>query len=163
MPRSLAALVLLPALASAHPGGLDSQGGHTDRSTGIYHYHRTVVIPAPPPTPPALPRAVAAFDACRSGPAVPGRAGCAWYDLDEDGDVDHDDFGALQRGDTWPARWRALEGRISRLENDAVWIWPRHTERLTVGGTAVTISVDPQASGVEAQKIIGILTSQVAP
>jgi len=24
----------------AHPGGLDANGGHTDRATGIYHYHR---------------------------------------------------------------------------------------------------------------------------
>ncbi len=24
----------------AHPGGLDANGGHSDRKTGIYHYHR---------------------------------------------------------------------------------------------------------------------------
>lgn len=24
----------------AHPGGLDANGGHTDRQTGLYHYHR---------------------------------------------------------------------------------------------------------------------------
>lgn len=27
------------ALAYAHPGGTDSKGGHTNRSTGEYHYH----------------------------------------------------------------------------------------------------------------------------
>lgn len=26
--------------ASAHSGGLDSQGGHYNRKTGEYHYHR---------------------------------------------------------------------------------------------------------------------------
>ena len=39
------ALIYLSALlgafgAIAHPGGLDANGGHTDRATGIYHYHR---------------------------------------------------------------------------------------------------------------------------
>ena len=28
------------ALALAHGGGLDSEGGHTDRRTGEYHQHR---------------------------------------------------------------------------------------------------------------------------
>jgi len=27
--------------ALAHSGGLDSNGGHTDRTTGIYHFHRS--------------------------------------------------------------------------------------------------------------------------
>lgn len=26
-------------IVSAHPGGTDASGGHTDRSTGDYHYH----------------------------------------------------------------------------------------------------------------------------
>lgn len=30
---------LLPVTASAHPGGTDANGGHTDRETGDYHYH----------------------------------------------------------------------------------------------------------------------------
>jgi hypothetical protein len=30
-----------------HSGGLDSSGGHYNRKTGEYHYHRA---PAPPPT-----------------------------------------------------------------------------------------------------------------
>lgn len=42
--RRYAALCVLLLLftvftAHAHPGGTDSQGGHTDRSTGEYHYH----------------------------------------------------------------------------------------------------------------------------
>lgn len=27
-------------LSDAHPGGLDANGGHYDRKTGEYHYHR---------------------------------------------------------------------------------------------------------------------------
>lgn len=33
-------LFLMPGLAHSHGGGLDSQGGHTDRATGDYHCHR---------------------------------------------------------------------------------------------------------------------------
>lgn len=32
-------MLALPQIARAHPGGTDSSGGHTDRSTGEYHYH----------------------------------------------------------------------------------------------------------------------------
>ena len=32
-------LALLPSSALAHPGRTDKYGGHTDSSTGIYHYH----------------------------------------------------------------------------------------------------------------------------
>lgn len=35
----LVVLVLMAAPAIAHPGGTDGKGGHTDRSTGVYHYH----------------------------------------------------------------------------------------------------------------------------
>ena len=35
----LVVLVLMAAPAIAHPGGVDGKGGHTDRSTGVYHYH----------------------------------------------------------------------------------------------------------------------------
>lgn len=34
---ALVGLLIVPALA--HPGGTDYKGGHTDRSTGEYHYH----------------------------------------------------------------------------------------------------------------------------
>lgn len=37
-------------LSIAHPGGLDSQGGHNDRKRGGYHYHR-----GPNANPPARP------------------------------------------------------------------------------------------------------------
>lgn len=32
--------------AIAHPGGLDANGGHIDRKTGIYHYHRGTNAPS---------------------------------------------------------------------------------------------------------------------
>lgn len=32
-------LLLFPLFASAHPGAVDAQGGHYDRSTGSYHFH----------------------------------------------------------------------------------------------------------------------------
>jgi hypothetical protein len=31
--------MLAPAIAFAHPGKTDKNGGHTDKSTGEYHYH----------------------------------------------------------------------------------------------------------------------------
>lgn len=34
------AVLLLPTLAAAHPGGLNAQGCHTNRKTGDYHCHR---------------------------------------------------------------------------------------------------------------------------
>jgi len=40
---------------------------------------------------------VAAFMSCFSGPSVPYAPGCAAADLDQDNDVDQDDFGILQR------------------------------------------------------------------
>lgn len=42
MRRFLLSFILILALAVpilAHPGGTDSSGGHTDHSTGEYHYH----------------------------------------------------------------------------------------------------------------------------
>lgn len=35
----LIVLLVTPCLAMAHPGRTDSNGGHTDSSTGEYHYH----------------------------------------------------------------------------------------------------------------------------
>jgi len=37
-------LISLTPFADAHPGGLDANGGHYNRKTGEYHYHRK---PAP--------------------------------------------------------------------------------------------------------------------
>lgn len=35
-------LILIPLCALAHPGSLDENGGHFDRSTGEYHYHEGI-------------------------------------------------------------------------------------------------------------------------
>lgn len=48
---AIAALIPV-SLARAHPGGLDSRGGHHNRKTGEYHYHRKVSSPAAPPSQP---------------------------------------------------------------------------------------------------------------
>lgn len=40
---------------------------------------------------------VAAFEACRSGPAIHYVGDCSWADKDGDLDVDQDDFGSFQR------------------------------------------------------------------
>ena len=34
-------LLFVPVLASAHPGRLDSKGGHNVKATGGYHFHRS--------------------------------------------------------------------------------------------------------------------------
>lgn len=39
-------LALAAAVSFAHPGGLDRQGGHSDRSTGEYHCHRDPCLSA---------------------------------------------------------------------------------------------------------------------
>lgn len=36
---------ILPVLAFPHSGGLDANGGHYNRKTGEYHYHRKKVTP----------------------------------------------------------------------------------------------------------------------
>ena len=53
--RILLAVVVLgtSTFASAHPGGLDANGGHYNRKTGEYHYHRKVAAPAAPVNAPA--------------------------------------------------------------------------------------------------------------
>jgi len=33
-------LAALPGIAAAHGGGLDGNGGHYNRKTGVYHCHR---------------------------------------------------------------------------------------------------------------------------
>jgi len=39
-------------IAWSHSGGLDSQGGHWDRKTGTYHYHRAPTMTPPSTAPP---------------------------------------------------------------------------------------------------------------
>lgn len=52
MRRALAALAMAwPLLLSAHGGGLDANGCHTNRKTGDYHCHRAGRPPPPPPPP----------------------------------------------------------------------------------------------------------------
>jgi len=40
MRTALCLILALPSLALAHGGGLDSNGGHFNRKTGLYHCHR---------------------------------------------------------------------------------------------------------------------------
>ena len=42
-----AALLLMPAGAIAHGGGLNAEGCHHDRKRGRYHCHRGPAAPAP--------------------------------------------------------------------------------------------------------------------
>ena len=54
--KSLFAAFLASAIGlslSAHPGGLDANGGHNDRKNGGYHYHRTPPASAGAPSAPA--------------------------------------------------------------------------------------------------------------
>lgn len=37
---AIALAVATPGFVMAHPGGLDNYGGHTDKSTGKYHFHK---------------------------------------------------------------------------------------------------------------------------
>jgi hypothetical protein len=49
----LAGLLVIATVATAHghAGGLDSNGGHTNKKTGEYHYHRKKPDPPPASTP----------------------------------------------------------------------------------------------------------------
>jgi hypothetical protein len=49
----LVTILVVPATARAHGGGLDSNGCHHDRKRGGYHCHRSYYTPPPPPAPPA--------------------------------------------------------------------------------------------------------------
>ncbi len=44
-PTVFVSLLFFTLGAVAHPGGLDAKGGHTDRVTGVYHYHRKTNAP----------------------------------------------------------------------------------------------------------------------
>lgn len=39
-------MIVSVSVVLAHPGGLDSNGGHWDRKAGTYHYHRTPAAPS---------------------------------------------------------------------------------------------------------------------
>lgn len=93
--RIAAMLVIVGAAtnASAHPGGLNSEGCHNNRKTGDYHCHRSG---GPAPTNPRQERQSfaglgGAFRNCteaRAAGAVPVRRGDPGYGphLDRDGD-----------------------------------------------------------------------------
>ncbi|MNY28922.1 hypothetical protein D3C86_1629310 [compost metagenome] len=44
-----AVVLAMPSVASAHPGGLNSEGCHNNRKTGDYHCHRGSQTARPPP------------------------------------------------------------------------------------------------------------------
>jgi hypothetical protein len=91
----IAALIVAPAAAFAHPGGLNSEGCHNDRKNGGYHCHRAGngsggSTPNRPRQ--AVPRGRdGAFPNCaaaRAAGAAPVRQGDPGYGrhLDRDGD-----------------------------------------------------------------------------
>lgn len=94
---ALVAVLAMPEAASAHPGGLNSEGCHNNRKTGDYHCHRgsqSRAAPARPQgltgTPPST-RSGGAFANCsaaRAAGAAPVRRGDPGYGrhLDRDGD-----------------------------------------------------------------------------
>lgn len=94
----LGALLLLPAPASAHGGGLDANGCHHDRKNGGYHCHRAQASPPirpgnpdPTPRPQRLNGRAVSYPNCaaaRAAGAAPIRVGEPGYSpgLDRDGD-----------------------------------------------------------------------------
>lgn len=94
---ALAAVLAVPEAASAHPGGLNSEGCHNNRKTGDYHCHRGSQNRAAPARPQGLTgngsgsRSAGAFANCtaaRAAGAAPVRRGDSGYGphLDRDGD-----------------------------------------------------------------------------
>jgi hypothetical protein len=47
VPTALGLATMSEAPASAHPGGLNAQGGHNNRETGDYHCHESSADAAP--------------------------------------------------------------------------------------------------------------------
>jgi hypothetical protein len=91
----IAAILVAPAAAFAHPGGLNSEGCHNDRKNGGYHCHGAgngSRGPAPNRPQQAVPRrterAYANCAAARAAGAAPVRRGEPGYGrhLDRDGD-----------------------------------------------------------------------------
>lgn len=93
---AVATALVLPVTASAHPGGLNSEGCHNNRKTGDYHCHRGGQSRSAPARPQGLtgsssPRRGTAFANCsaaRAAGAAPVRRGDPGYGshLDRDGD-----------------------------------------------------------------------------
>jgi len=92
-----ALLMAFPLATSAHGGGLDANGCHTNRKTGEYHCHRKpAAAPAPVRSAAIAPKAsssrmsvyYANCAAARAAGAAPVRAGDPGYarHLDRDGD-----------------------------------------------------------------------------
>ena len=91
----LAAMVAVPMVAVAHPGGLNSEGCHNDRKNGGYHCHRTGsgsrhASPNRPPQP-LLGNTGRAYPNCaaaRAAGAAPVRRGEPGYGTHLDRDYD---------------------------------------------------------------------------
>lgn len=91
-----ATALVLPVTATAHPGGLNSEGCHNNRKTIDYHCHRGGQSRSAPARPQGLtgsssPRRSTAFANCsaaRAAGAAPVRRGDPGYSshLDRDGD-----------------------------------------------------------------------------
>jgi len=78
-------------VAKAHPGGLDAQGCHTNRKTGVYHCHRVPASTAPTPPNSSSRSASVYYRNCaevRAAGKAPLRRGQPGYasHLDRDGD-----------------------------------------------------------------------------
>lgn len=91
----VAAMIAMPVIAVAHPGGLNSEGCHNDRKNGSYHCHRSgngSRSPSPNRTPQPLvgnrDRAFANCAAARAAGASPVLRGDPGYGphLDRDND-----------------------------------------------------------------------------
>jgi hypothetical protein len=61
--------ILLPGICFGHGGGLDSNGGHNNRKTGEYHYHRQTSTSSTPTSKPN--RTVSPKKEIKSSTAVP--------------------------------------------------------------------------------------------
>jgi len=88
---SVFGVALSAATASAHPGGLNSEGCHNNRKTGDYHCHGGGATRAVPLISSPQPLMGGAFENCtaaRAAGAAPVLAGQAGYGahLDRDGD-----------------------------------------------------------------------------
>ncbi|TCM43305.1 excalibur calcium-binding domain-containing protein [Novosphingobium sp. ST904] len=85
-------LMSLPGAVSAHPGGVNAAGCHSNRKTGDYHCHGSRAAPAPAPVrPQRSPGGAGYYPNCasaRAAGAAPLRRGDAGYrpGLDRDGD-----------------------------------------------------------------------------